>query len=303
MTARRVLVFAVVVLLGFSAQAVAGGKKKIAVLDLDSAAVQKSAQKIFGAEVNIGRGISGLVTEYLAVDGTYKLVDRAKIEKTLAKRKFAGLDYSQPENIRKLGKALKADAVLVGRVTHFGNENGRSKKKTRALVVVSARLIAVKSGQVYTADSRGRSHRAGRPLLAGQSSSGATLSLARRDFQSTPLGEAVVTVVDKLGTVVLNATEPLGARPFSVTATVSSVNGAEAILNLGKGMGLKVGRRLPVYREVGEIKDKATGVVIGKKTRRVAVLEVIAADDLSTTARVVSGDNVKVGDGVKIIMD
>jgi hypothetical protein len=42
--------------------------------------------------------------------------------------------------------------------------------------------------------------------------------------------------------------------------------------------------------------------VLGRLTRRVAVVEVVSMDDLVVVTRVVSG-GVQVGDGVKIVMN
>ncbi len=68
---------------------------------------------------------------------------------------------------------------------------------------------------------------------------------------------------------------------------------------MGQGMGLKVGRRLPVLRETGEVKDRTSGIVLGRLTRRV---EVASMDDPAVVTRVVSG-GVQVEDGVKIVMN
>lgn len=304
----KLFALCVMVLLGVSLPVWAGGKKKVVVLDFDSAAVQKSVQRIFGAQVDVGRGLSELVAQYLDVDGTYQPVEREKVEKVLAKQEFAQLDLTNPANVRKLGKALRADAVLVGKVRYMGWRRSRRKSKSgrKALVGVDARLVAVRSGAVLSeAENWGVSDRTGKALLSGkqfEEFGNGRPDFARADFQSTLLGEAVVAAVDRLGNFVLDAREKLGGRQFSVTAMVLSVDGPEAVLNVGQGMGLKVGRRLPVLRETGEVKDRTSGIVLGRLTRRVAVVEVVSMDDLAVVTRVVSG-GVQVGDGVKIVMN
>ncbi len=308
MKTRKLFALCVMVLLSVSLPVWAGGKKKVVVLDFDSAAVQKSVQRIFGAQVDVGRGLSELVAQYLDVDGTYQPVEREKVEKVLARQEFAQLDLTNPANVRKLGKALRADAVLVGKVRYMGWRRSRRKSKSgrKALVGVDARLVAVRSGAVLSeAENWGVSDRTGKALLSGkqfEEFGNGRPDFARADFQSTLLGEAVVAAVDRLGNFVLDAREKLGGRQFSVTAMVLSVDGPEAVLNVGQGMGLKVGRRLPVLRETGEVKDRTSGIVLGRLTRRVAVVEIVSMDDLAVVTRVVSG-GVQVGDGVKIVMN
>ena len=308
MKTRKLFALCVMVLLSVSLPVWAGGKKKVVVLDFDSAAVQKSVQRIFGAQVDVGRGLSELVAQYLDVDGTYQPVEREKVEKVLARQEFAQLDLTNPANVRKLGKALRADAVLVGKVRYMGWRRSRRKSKSgrKALVGVDARLVAVRSGAVLSeAENWGVSDRTGKALLGGkqfEEFGNGRPDFARADFQSTLLGEAVVAAVDRLGNFVLDAREKLGGRQFSVTAMVLSVDGPEAVLNVGQGMGLKVGRRLPVLRETGEVKDRTSGIVLGRLTRRVAVVEIVSMDDLAVVTRVVSG-GVQVGDGVKIVMN
>lgn len=308
MKTRKLFALCVMLLLGVSLPVWAGGKKKVVVLDFDSVAVQKSVQRIFGAQVDVGRGLSELVAQYLDVDGTYQPVEREKVEKVLARQEFAQLDLTNPANVRKLGKALRADAVLVGKVRYMGWRRSRRKSKSgrKALVGVDARLVAVRSGAVLSeAENWGVSDRTGKALLGGkqfEEFGNGRPDFARADFQSTLLGEAVVAAVDRLGNFVLGAREKLGGRQFSVTAMVLSVDGPEAVLNVGQGMGLKVGRRLPVLRETGEVKDRTSGIVLGRLTRRVAVVEIVSMDDLAVVTRVVSG-GVQVGDGVKIVMN
>lgn len=308
MKTRKLFALCVMLLLGVSLPVWAGGKKKVVVLDFDSVAVQKSVQRIFGAQVDVGRGLSELVAQYLDVDGTYQPVEREKVEKDLARQEFAQLDLTNPANVRKLGKALRADAVLVGKVRYMGWRRSRRKSKSgrKALVGVDARLVAVRSGAVLSeAENWGVSDRTGKALLGGkqfEEFGNGRPDFARADFQSTLLGEAVVAAVDRLGNFVLDAREKLGGRQFSVTAMVLSVDGPEAVLNVGQGMGLKVGRRLPVLRETGEVKDRTSGIVLGRLTRRVAVVEIVSMDDLAVVTRVVSG-GVQVGDGVKIVMN
>ena len=175
----------------------------------------------------------------------------------------------------------------------------------KAVVEVEVRLVAVKSGKVLWVETGiGMFTLEGKtaPLSGFEGFGARDLDFARADFLATPLGKAVDTAVDRVGTMVLDSRDDLGVKQFSITLSVSSVEGETAILNMGKGLGLKVGRRLPVRRTTGEVKDKKSGVVLKRDSRRVAVVEVVAFDDLTTATRIISGEPVKVGDEVKVVM-
>ena len=127
MKARRTVSLCLLVLLAAAVPLLARGKKKVAVLDFDTSAVQSSVQKVLGQDADVGHELTRLVGAYLDIDGIYQLVDHNKIEKALSHKKFRNLDYTKTANIHKLGKKLKADAVLVGRVLRFGEQTTRKR--------------------------------------------------------------------------------------------------------------------------------------------------------------------------------
>ena len=304
-------VLPLVAVLALALPAFAGKAKKVAVIDFDDSRVRARAGEIFGADVPLGRDLAAQVAEFLRLDATYVLIDQATIDRAREKKKLATLDLSVPADVRAFGKAIKADAVLVGSVTLFGKYVRKSRRRgskrmlTRAAIVVAMRLIETKTGKVLVkenvyAESRGN----GRILLGSDAFSGfgdGPVDLGREDFHSTPMGQAVARSIEKVSSRVIGAKEELGVSQFSITATIASVSGRQATLNIGAGMGLKVGDRLPVRRIVGE--EKVSGIVLSRTTRRIAVIEITALDDLSTTARIVYGTGVKIGDEVRIVMN
>ena len=94
MKARRAVSLCLLVLLAATVPLLARGKKKVAVLEFDTSAVQSSVQKVLGQEANAGHELTRQIGAYLDIDGIYKLVDHNKIEKTLSHKKFGNLDYT-----------------------------------------------------------------------------------------------------------------------------------------------------------------------------------------------------------------
>lgn len=68
------------------------------------------------------------------------------------------------------------------------------------------------------------------------------------------------------------------------------------ILNVGGKVGLKIGDRLTIERVTREVKDPVTNQVIRKISTQVGVIEITNVDDISSVAKIVSGNDFKIGD-------
>ena len=100
-----------------------GRKKRVAVFDFDYATVQTASAAAFGSNIDVGKGISDLTVKYLVQDGTYSVIERKAMDKILAEQNFSNSDRANPTSAAKLGKLLGVDAIIVGSVTQFGNDN------------------------------------------------------------------------------------------------------------------------------------------------------------------------------------
>ena len=163
-------------------------KKRIAIFDFDYATVQTSSQAVFGTNVDIGRGISDLLVRDLVKDGTYSVIERQAMSKILGEQNFSDSDRANPNSAAKIGKILGVDAIVVGSITQFGNDNkdtkvggggggwggyglgGFSHKKSKAVVVVDARLVNIDTAEIMgVATGKGESSRESTSMLGGGS--------------------------------------------------------------------------------------------------------------------------------------
>ena len=118
----------------------------------------------------------------------------------------------------------------------------------------------------------------------------------KKDFQQTIIGEAIRTAVDKVEVDLMAGTTKIEARKIVVEGLVASVEGGEIILNVGGKVGLKIGDRLTIERVTREVKDPVTNQVIRKISTQVGVIEITNVDDISSVAKIVSGNDFKIGD-------
>src|SRR3954471_17347024 len=196
-------------------------KKRVAIFDFDYATVHSSVAAIFGQDVDIGKGISDLLVKYLVKDGSYSVIERKAMDKILAEQNFSNSDRANPTSAAKLGKLLGVDAIIVGSITQFGNDDhhtnvggaggglgrfgvgGFSKKSSKAVVGVDARMVDIDTAEILgVAEGKGESKRESTSLLGGGggwSGFGAgNVDFGSSNFENTIIGEAVKQAMSQL---------------------------------------------------------------------------------------------------------
>lgn len=327
MKRKLVILCALITLVGTVAQAQAapangGRKKRVAVFDFDYATVRSNSAALFGSDIDIGKGIADLLVKYLVKDGTYSVIERKAMDKILAEQNFSNSDRANPNSAAKLGKLLGVDAIIVGSITQFGNDNqnkkvggggggfggfgvgGFSHKSSKAVVGLDARLVDIDTAEILgVAEGKGESKRESTSLLGGGGSwhgfGGGAVDFGSSDFENTIIGEAVKQAVTQMSKEVIDDNTKLVARTIIVEGLVAAVDGGQIVLNVGGKNGIKVGDELNVERVAREIKDPATGKVLRKMSTPVGVVKVTDVDDVSSVCSPVSGTGFKIGDSVK----
>lgn len=301
-----------------------GRKKRVAVLDFDYATVQTTSSALFGTNVDVGKGITDLLVKYLVQDGTYSVIERQQLDKILAEQNFSNSDRANPASAAKVGKILGVDAIIVGAVTQFGNDNknqnigggggnwhgfgigGFSRKKSKAVVSVDARVVNIDTGEIMAvAEGHGESSRSSVGLLGGGGNwhgwGGGAVDFGSSDFQQTIIGEAVKNAVEQLSQQLVQDASKVQVRSVVVEGLVAGVVNGQVVLNVGKKDGVQVGDELSIERVTMEIKDPDTGKVIRRMTTPVGVVRVTDVDEISAVASPVSGSGFKVGDEAKTV--
>ena len=301
-------------------------KPRIAVIDFDYATVKTSAAALFGNDADVGSGIARFLEENLVKDGRYTLIDRKSIETVMKEQNFSNSDRADPTNAAKIGRLLSVDAILVGSITEFGNENkhtnvgggivnwhgigggGIGKSNSKAHVGITAKLVNIDTGEILAVeDAKGESARGGFSLNGGggawgKGGGGGALDMGSSDFQETIIGEATKAAVDNLTASLAADSAKVHARTVVVEGIVAGISGSQIVLNIGSRAGIKVGDQFNVLRVTSEIKDPTTGAVIRRLTNTVGVIKATDVDDVSTVCSPVSGTDFKTGDRIKTVV-
>jgi curli biogenesis system outer membrane secretion channel CsgG len=297
-------------------------KKRVAVMNFDYGTVRTYVSQIFGSDQDVGKGISDLLVQKLVQDGKYSVIERSALDKILAEQNFANSDRADATTAAKIGRVLGIDAIIIGSITQFGRDDQHTKvggggyglgkfglggvgsSKAKAVVAVSARVVNTTTGEILAAvTGMGQSERSSTSLLGGggngSGGGGGGLDMGSSNFANTILGEAVHKAVDDTGAQLDGAVDKIQSVKMEVNGLVADVSGNTLILNVGKKVGVKVGDKLTISRQVRVVKDPATGKVIKSVEDKVGEAMVTDVDNESATATFAGAGKAKVGDVVK----
>lgn len=297
-------------------------KKRIAVLNFDYGTVHSYVGSIFGADVDIGRGIADILVEKLVEGGVFSVYERKAIDKIMAEQNFSNSDRADPSSAAKIGKLLGVDAIVMGSITQFGRDDktrslggfgaaagrfgvgGIGRKESKAVVAISARMVDVNTGEILMASTgTGESKRSGTSLLGAGGGSpgvgGGNLDMSSSNFAQTILGEATHQACGQVISQIQQKADrlPTNAAPtVKVDGLVADVSGSTLVLNVGTKAGVKVGDTLAVKRVARTIKDPSTGKVLREVSETVGTLKITEADEASAVGTFSGAGTPKVGD-------
>ncbi len=306
----------------FASTSTAQQKRRVAVLDFDYSRIQSSVAAIFGTNVDVGKGIADLVVQNLVKSGVYSVIERKELDRILAEQNFSNSDRANPNTAAKLARLLGVDAIVIGSIVQFGKDDkgsnvgtgalagitgrfgvgGISKRRSKAVVDVSARVVSTETAEIVTvAEGKGESTRSGTSLIgsggSGSDLGGAGYEMTSRTFADTILGEATDHAVRSLSAELDKNASLLPTKKLKVEGLVADATGRTLVLNVGSKAGVKVGDHLEVRRVVREVKDPATGKVVRRIQDRVGEVEITDVDENSAVGTY-TGATAKVGDAV-----
>lgn len=320
-TAMGVVLFLTLAAAGAPAQQ----KKRVAVMNFDYATVQTGVQALFGSNQDIGKGIADLLVDKLVEDGVYSVIERKELDRIIKEQNFSNSDRADPASAAKIARVLGVDAIVIGSITQFGNDDkktdlgggalggvtgrfgvaGVRKSKATAVVQITGRMIDTSTAEILASTTaKGDSSRSGTGLLGSGGSvygpsAGAGIDMKSSNFGQTILGEATTKAVNELA-------KGLEAKASTLPTTVVEVSGLVAdaapdgtiIINVGSKAGVKVGDKLNVKRQGRAITDPATGKVLRRIEEPVGTLTITEVEASSATGKFSGSGTPKVSDVV-----
>jgi curli biogenesis system outer membrane secretion channel CsgG len=192
----------------------------VAVLDLDFGSVQQW----WSGNWDIGKGVADMIVDELVNDGSFRVIERKRLDAILAEQNFSNSERADPSasDVAKIGKALGVKYLIVGSITKFGTENknvgvgagafgggkfGLGKvgtSKGKATVALTVRMVDTSTGEIMVS-AKGQAESARSGLLLGGAGGGGgggggEVAIGSSDFRETILGEATEKAVTQVTT-------------------------------------------------------------------------------------------------------
>lgn len=141
----------------------------VAVMDFDYGTIDN-----WWGQYDIGKGMADQVIDALVNDGTFRVIERKKLDTVLAEQDFAHSDRADPSaaKVAKIGKVLGVKYIIAGSITKFSTEKrgagvrvhgiGLGGSKAKSEVALTARIIDVTTGEIVaSAKGLGESNKGG----------------------------------------------------------------------------------------------------------------------------------------------
>ena len=178
-----------------------------------------TVQRWWSGTWDIGEGISDMIVDELVNDGSYRVIERKRLDAILAEQNFSNSERADPsaKTLVQIGKALGVKYLIVGSVTKFGTEQSNKSfsgggygsafglgqvgtSKGKANVAITARIIDTTTGEIMaSAKGDGTSKRSGLLLGGagggGGGGGGGQVAIGSSQFHDTILGEATEAAV------------------------------------------------------------------------------------------------------------
>ena len=182
--------------LGMAGGAEAQSKRPlVAVMDFDYGTVNN-----WWGQYDIDKGMADQVVNALVEDGSFRVIERKKLDTVLAEQDFAQSDRADPSaaKLAKIGKVLGVKYIIAGSITKFSTESrggavrvkgiGLGGKKAKSEVALTARVIDATTGEILiSAKGLGQSSKGGGAEFA---SGGFGVGTSSEEWRTSGLGEA-----------------------------------------------------------------------------------------------------------------
>ena len=290
--------------------AFAGGKSRVAILEVDNTSTADSFVVVSGisaasygnSQVPVN-GIEAIVTDAMNRTGRFRLVERQVLGEVLGEQDLAASGRVASPSGATTGVVLGAQYLVQVVVTDYENKVQSTSKGFGGLLKsaglpsigevnlesgegrlgLNFRIIDANTSEVmFTKQIESVIKEAGVSVSGGTEIDDLGLGGFMSDYSRTPVGQAVIAVINK---GVYELVKEIGVQV--ATGSVVKAEGEQVWLNLGAD-SVAVGDRLDVISKGEELIDPETGISLGSSDTVLGSVEVAQVEEKYSIARNVS---------------
>jgi curli biogenesis system outer membrane secretion channel CsgG len=229
---------------------------------------------------NLGAGLADMLVTELVKQGTYKVMERAELEKVMQEQQLGASGAVTPESAAKIGQLLGVELMVTGSVSEFGTKEsgtnvgggllggiGGGFKKQSARVVVDIRLVNTTSAEIVTAET----------ATGEESSTSISVYTPEIDFSNpkswddTIQGKAARKAITQCVNIIGTAMNKL---PWAGKILKVNDDGS-VMMKPGSEGGVKEGMEFDVFSKGQPVVDPDTGESMGSEETKVGSIKVI----------------------------
>lgn len=270
-------------------------KRSIAVLPFQVKTVKAHSEFYAGMELLMGdvamsqaNIVAKSAVEQLSValvkTTKFVVIEREQIEKVLKEQALGKSGFVDEKTAPQAGKLLGTQYSIIGSITEMNvsdNVTDAGRMMT-ARFAMTLKFVNNTTGQISEAE---------------EGKSEATVKYGEKN-EDDLLTDAVRAGVEDLVTKIVSY---FSSEPFDLG--ISSVDGQEIYLSLGKDAGMEAGQVLKCVKKGKEIKDPGTGEVLGFKMEEVGTMKVTQVEKKFSIATPVTGcKGMKEGDLARAVV-
>lgn len=277
------ILLAVLALVVLATPALAGNKKRIAVVDFED-----KAEGQHGGWRNPGRGMADMLVTALTKSGKYSVIEREKIEKVMKEQQLGASGIINAQTAAKIGQVLGIQYIVTGSITEFGIKEsklgvgnlggvfgfggGVDTKTNTAKVVCDIRMIDTSTGEILKAEKgEGEESSTG---VSVDLSVAPSVDFGKDGFDETVIGKAVRKSVDNVARPLIEM-----AERFPWSAKIIKIDGKNLWLNSGKADEEKEGRNFSIFKKGEDLTDPETGLSLGSSDTKIGTGRIIKVDE------------------------
>ncbi|AIF54232.1 CsgG/HfaB family protein [Pelosinus sp. UFO1] len=243
-----------------------------------------------GGHYDIGLGATDMLTNELAKNKSFEVIERDQIRSVLDEQAFGASGALDDSTAAQIGKLVGLKYIVYGKILSAGAEENRTSVMGVAVnqlnikVQISVRMIDSTTGSIVWADQVDGNVKKSGGAIQG-------IGSVQTGVSASVYDEALGIAIKKIATNI--------SKQSPLEGCVAKVSGRKLYLDIGREQGVQPGQSFMVYKE-GETITNAAGEVIGVEKGDICKVKISSVEGQMSVATIEGNGAALVEQGNKV---